>query len=299
MVNDEQGVRVSRIAYLGTGLLGSGFVEAALGRGDQVTVWNRTAAKAEALVPFGAVVAATPAEAVTGAERVHLVLPDDAVVEAVIASLRPGLSPTTIVLDHSTTLPEKTAARSVRLNADGVRYLHCPVFIGPAAARQSTGTIMVSGPEALYEAVAAALAVQATKVEYFGERPDLAAVYKLCGNALILGITAVMADTYTVARGGDVAPADVLAKLQEYFNAANIVAGRGKSMAEAKYAPGFELTMARKDVQLMLETAGDAPLTSLPGIAARMDALIAQGYGHEDLAALGRDAITPRTSPPR
>ena len=290
---------MTQIAYLGTGLLGSGFVEAALARGDQVTVWNRTVAKAEALVAFGAVVAATPAEAVRGVERVHLVLPDDAVVESVIAALRPGLSPTAIIIDHSTTLPAKTAERSGRLNAEGVHYLHCPVFIGPAAARQGTGTIMVSGPQALYEAVAPALAAQATRVDYFGERPDLAAVYKLCGNALILGITALMADTYTVARGGDVAPTDVLAKLQEYFNAANIVAGRGKSMAEAKYAPGFELTMARKDMQLMLETAGDAPLTSLPGIAARMDVLIAEGYGHEDLAALGRDAIIPRTSPPR
>ena len=287
------------IAYLGTGLLGSGFVEAALARGDQVTVWNRTVAKAEALVAFGAVVAATPAEAVRGVERVHLVLPDDAVVESVITAMQPGLSPTAIIIDHSTTLPAKTAERSGRLNAAGVHYLHCPVFIGPAAARQGTGTIMVSGPRALYEAVAPALAAQATRVDYFGERPDLAAVYKLCGNALILGITALMADTYTVARGGDVAPTDVLAKLQEYFNAANIVAGRGKSMAEAKYAPGFELTMARKDIQLMLETAGDAPLTSLPGIAARMDVLIAEGYGHEDLAALGRDAIIPRTSPPR
>lgn len=290
---------MTQIAYLGTGLLGSGFVEAALARGDQVTVWNRTVAKAEALVAFGAVVAATPAEAVRGVERVHLVLPDDAVVESVIAALRPGLSPTAIIIDHSTTLPVKTAERSGRLNAEGVHYLHCPVFIGPAAARQGTGTIMVSGPQALYETVAPALAVQATRVDYFGERPDLASVYKLCGNALILGITALMADTYTVARGGDVAPTDVLAKLQEYFNAANIVAGRGKSMAEAKYAPGFELTMARKDMQLMLETAGDAPLTSLPGIAARMDVLIAEGYGHEDLAALGRDAIIPRTSPPR
>ena len=288
-----------QISYLGTGLLGSGFVEAALSRGDQVTVWNRTESKAQALAAFGATVAATPADAVRGAERVHLVLPDDAVVESVIAALRPGLAPTATIIDHSTTLPAKTAERSVRLNAAGVHYLHCPVFIGPAAARQGTGTIMVSGPQALYDAVATALAAQATKVDYFGERPDLAAVYKLCGNALILGITALMADTYSVARGGDVAPTDVLAKLQEYFNAANIVAGRGKSMAEAKYAPGFELTMARKDVQLMLETACDAPLTSLPGIAARMDVLIAQGYGHEDLAALGRDAIIPRTSPPR
>ncbi|HQW67446.1 MAG TPA: hypothetical protein PLJ23_10435, partial [Gemmatimonadales bacterium] len=75
--------------------------------------------------------------------------------------------------------------------------------------------------------------------------------------------------------------------------------GLGKSMAAGNYAPGFELTMALKDVRLMLATAGDAPLSSLPGIAARMETLIAQGHGHDDLAALGRDAIIPRTSPPR
>lgn len=287
------------IAFLGTGLLGSGFVEAALQRGDRVQVWNRTAAKAQALEAFGARATATPADAVRGAERVHLVLPDDAVVESVIAALRPGLAPSAIILDHSTTLPARTAERSRRLNADGVPYLHCPVFIGPAAARQGQGTILVSGPRALYEAVAPALTRQATRVDYLGERPDLAAVHKLCGNALILGITALVADVYTVAKGGDAPPAEVLTALTEYLNPANIVKGRGASMAAGNTTPGFELTMALKDMRLMLATAGDLPLSSLPGIAARMETLIAEGHGQEDLAALGRDAITPRTSPPR
>ncbi len=290
---------MAQIAYLGTGLLGSGFVEAALQRGDQVTVWNRTASKAQALASFGARVALTPAEAAREAERVHLVLSDDDSVEAVIADLRVGLRPGAIIVDHTTTQPARTAERVVRLNAAGIRYLHCPVFIGPAAARQAQGIILASGPKELYDSVAAALAVQATRVVYLGERPDLAAVYKLCGNAFILGITALVADAFTVAKGAGVGPAEVLSVL-EFFNAANIAAGRGKAMAAGSYAPGFELTMARKDLRLMLETAGAAPLSSLPGIAARLDALIAEGHGHDDLAALGRDALlTPRTSPPR
>ena len=290
---------MAHIAYLGTGLLGSGFVEAALQRGDQVMVWNRTAAKAQALQAFGARVALTPAEAVREAERVHLVLSDDDSVEAVLAELRAGLRTGTILIDHTTTQPVRTAERAVRLAAEGVAYLHCPVFIGPAAARQAQGIILASGPKALYDAVEAALAKQAARVVYLGERPDLAAVYKLCGNAFILGITALVADAFTVAKGAGVGPTEVLTVL-EFFNAANIAAGRGKAMAAGSYAPGFELTMARKDLRLMLETAGEAPLTSLPGIAARLDALIAEGHGHDDLAALGRDAIlTPRTSPPR
>src|SRR5688572_19555023 len=138
------------IAYLGTGLLGSAFVEAALARGDQVTVWNRTAAKAEALRSFGAVVATNPAEAVRSAVRVHLVLRDDDSVDEVIAQCQSGLSPDAIILDHTTTLPVRTAERSARLQAAGIRYLHCPVFVGPAAARQAGGIILAAGPRALF-----------------------------------------------------------------------------------------------------------------------------------------------------
>src|SRR5438045_3670711 len=100
---------MTRIAFLGTGLLGSGFVEAAAKRGDDITVWNRTAEKARALEQFGVKVAATPADAVRGAASVHLVLRDDAVVEDVIEQLRPGLGRDAIILDHTTTQPALTA----------------------------------------------------------------------------------------------------------------------------------------------------------------------------------------------
>lgn len=261
-------------------------VEAAQKRGDQVTVWNRTAAKARALEVFGARVAATPADAVRGAERVHLVLKDDASVEEVVAALRPGLSSETIVVDHSTTLPALTAERAVRLTAAGVRYLHCPVFIGPAAARQSQGIIMASGPQALFDGVKDALAKQAARVEYLGERPDLAAVYKLCGNAFIIGITALTADVFAVARGAGVSAPDAL-KLLEFWNPAAVILGRGKTMSKQDFTPSFELVMARKDLRLMLETAAGSDLATLPAIAARMDALIEQGHGAEDMAVLG------------
>ena len=282
---------MSTIAFLGTGLLGSGFIEAAAARGDRVTIWNRTAEKAQALTKFGVTVAATPADAVLGAERVHLVLKDDAVVESVIEALRPGLSPDTIICDHTTTQPALTAARATRLNAQGVRYLHCPVFIGPAAARKGEGAIMSSGPQALFDAVKPALKRMAVKVQYFGERPDLAAAYKLFGNAFIIGLSALVADVFTVAAGSDVAPLDALAVL-DVLNPATTLAGRGRNMARGDYTPSFELEMARKDVRLMIETAGVLPLAALPSIAERMDALIAAGRGADDLAVLGDDALS-------
>ncbi len=277
---------MAHIAFLGTGLLGSAFVEAALKRGDQVTVWNRTNAKARALEAVGARAANTPADAVRGAERVHLVLKDDASVEEVVAALRPGLPRGTIVVDHTTTLPALTAERVPRLNAAGVRYLHCPVFIGPAAARQSQGIILSSGPRALFDGVKDALAKQAARVEYLGERPDLAAVYKLCGNAFIIGITALTADVFAVARSAGVTATDAL-KLLDFWNPAAVILGRGKTMAAQDFTTSFALVMARKDLRLMLETAAGQDFAALPGIAARMDALIEQGLGGKDMAILG------------
>jgi 3-hydroxyisobutyrate dehydrogenase-like beta-hydroxyacid dehydrogenase len=258
-------------------------------------VWNRTAEKARALEPLGVRVAPTPADAVRGASRVHLVLKDDAVVEAVIAALRPGLDHDAIIVDHTTTQPALTAERARRLNAEGVRYLHCPVFIGPAAAREGQGTILSSGPKALFDAVKGELARMASRVEYFGERPDLAAVYKLCGNGFIIGISALVSDVFSVAAGAGVAPTDAL-RILEFFNPSAIIAGRGKNMAAGDFAPSFELAMARKDVRLMIETAGAHPLAALPAIAARMDALIAAGHAKEDLAVIGSDAVNGNTA---
>jgi 3-hydroxyisobutyrate dehydrogenase len=281
---------MTAIAFLGTGLLGSAFAEAALGRGERVTVWNRTAAKAQALTTHGARAAETPAEAVRGASRVHLVLKDDDTVDEVIDLLRPGLGASVLVLDHTTTQPARTAERAARLAAEGVRYLHCPVFIGPAMARQAQGTIMVSGPRAWFDEVQPALAAQAARVEYLGERRDAAAVYKLCGNTLIVGISGAVADMLAVAKGGGLAAQDAL-RLFEFFDPSRIIAVRGRSMAGGDFTPSFELTMARKDVRLMLETAASVPLSVLPGLAGRMDALIADGEGAKDLAVLGRDSI--------
>ena len=75
------------IAFYGTGLMGSGFVRRLLANGQVVQVWNRSPAKAEALVAAGAVACADAAAALAGAERIHLSLADDASVDAVLEPL--------------------------------------------------------------------------------------------------------------------------------------------------------------------------------------------------------------------
>ncbi len=284
---------MSTIAYLGTGLLGSAFAEAAAKRGDRVTAWNRSAAKLEALREFGVTAASTPAAAVKGASRVHLVLRDDAVVDEVLATAMPGLAPEAIIIDHTTTLPALTAQRAARLRGAGLKYLHCPVFMGPPAARHAQGSMMVAGPKDLFDAVQGELAKMTGRLEYFGERTDLAAVNKLFGNAMIIGISAVIADVLTMAQASEVAPQDAI-KLFGLFDLNAIISGRGASMAKGNFKPSFELAMARKDVRLMVETAAGRPLAALPSIAARMDQLIAAGHGAKDASALAIDAVQPQ-----
>ena len=128
---------MAKLAFLGTGLLGGAFAEAAAKRGDTVVAWNRSPDKARALAPFGIAAAATPAEAVVGASRVHLILKDDAVVEEVIAAARPGLSADAVLIDHSTTLPALTAERAGRLAASvAARRLLDLAGLGPRGVLQ-------------------------------------------------------------------------------------------------------------------------------------------------------------------
>jgi 3-hydroxyisobutyrate dehydrogenase-like beta-hydroxyacid dehydrogenase len=282
---------MANIAFLGTGLLGGAFAEAAAKRGDSVTAWNRSMEKVLALAPFGVKAAATPADAVRGASRVHLVLKDDAVVEEVIAAARAGLSPDAILIDHTTTLPKLTGERAERMHAAGLKYLHCPVFMGPPAARDAQGSMMVAGPRALFDSVQAELAKMTARLTYMGERTDLAAANKLLGNAVIIGLSAVIADVLTLAQASSIGAEDAIGLLGSLdLNA--MVMGRGMNMAKGNFAPSFELAMARKDVRLMLETSGDRPMAALPAIAARMDQLISAGHGAADASVLGIDAVS-------
>ena len=282
---------MANIAFLGTGLLGGAFAEAAAKRGDSVTAWNRSMDKVLALAQFGVKAAATPADAVRGASRVHLVLKDDAVVEEIILAARTGLSPDAILIDHTTTLPKLTAERAERMRAAGLKYLHCPVFMGPPAARNAQGSMMVAGPKALFESVEADLARMTGRLTYMGERSDLAAANKLLGNAVIIGLSAVIADVLTLAQASRIDAEDAI-KLLGLLDLNAMVMGRGMSMAKGNFAPTFELAMARKDVRLMLETSGDRPMAALPAIATRMDQLISAGHGSADASVLGIDAVS-------
>lgn len=281
---------MANVAFIGTGLLGSAMVEGMLKRGDSVTVWNRTESKARALERAGAKVAASAAEAVDGAERIHMTLPDDAVVNEIGEALASRLRPDATVIDHSTTSPRGTKSRVARARKGGIKFLHAPVFMSPQMARDSIGLMMVSGPQPVFEAVRGDLAKMTGDVWYVGEEGDRAAAYKLFGNSMLFVIAAGVADVFAMAKGLGIAPAEALEVFSK-FQPGGAIKSRGEKMARGDFNATFELTMARKDMRLMLEAAGDQPMAVLPCIAKRMDEAIGKGHGQDDLGAIAAEVV--------
>ncbi len=289
---------MTRIAFLGLGLINKNLALAAAARGDDVVVWNRSRARvddalAAAAAEGLALVAADSAiAAVAGVERVHVALSDDDAVNGLFddALVSAVAAAGAVVVDHTTTAPEPTAARAARMSTAGARYVHAPVFMAPANCRAATGIMLLVGRDDDVAAVGPALEKMTGKLQVLGSDFRRAAALKLFGNAGILGLVGVVADIFAVAAGVGMKPEEAL-EVFSFFSPMGAVTVRGPKMAAGDFSPSFELSMARKDVRLMIETAGERPLAVLPSLAARMDALLAEGDGDRDVAVLAKDSL--------
>jgi len=281
------------IAFVGTGLLGSGFVRAALKRGESVHVYNRTLDKAAPLAKDGAKVFPLLGDAVRAATHVHLVLADDASVEAVLKDLLPALEKNTILVDHTTTSIAGAKTRTANLQTLGVVYQHAPVFMSPANALAATGVMLVSGDAARYNLLEAHLKRMTGKLVYFGNDAGRAAAMKLSGNLMLMAITAGIADAAAFLKSEDI-PRSELAKLFADFNPGMSVEPRTQRMLTGEFqSPSWELQMARKDARLLLtENAANATLLKfVPHIAAQMDVWLERGHAHDDWTIIGKEGL--------
>jgi 3-hydroxyisobutyrate dehydrogenase-like beta-hydroxyacid dehydrogenase len=270
-------------ALIGTGLLGTAIAEGMLARGEALVIWNRTPEKTVALAARGAKVASTLEAAVNDADRVHLVVSDDAAVDAILAKI----SPRGVVIDHTTTLPRSTKERAERCKARNIELLSAPCFMTPTTAREAKGMILASGQG--YTRVKDALAAMTGDVWYLGERAELAVSYKLCGNAVQVAVAAALADVIAIARGAGIDP-NAVAELFSRYDVVRSLPTRAKKMARGDMTPSWNLAMARKDVGLMIETANE-PVAILPAIAQRMDEMLAEGHAADDYGAVALPAL--------
>jgi len=281
------------ITILGTGLLGAGSAQALRKKGESVRVWNRSPAKARALAAIGATPVTDPAEAVRGADRMHIVVSDDAAVDAVLAAVAPGFESGALVLDHSTTSTAGARERTRRWRGRDVIYQHVPVFMGPQNAAESTGVMLISGEREVVARVSPMLKPLTGKLVDLGPRVDAAAAYKLLGNLFLLSLTAGFTDVLALAQAMDIPPAEV-GSLFEHFNPGVSVPARFKRILEADFDhPTWELAMARKDARLMQAEAQAAgvDLSMLTAFVALMERSVAEGHAHSDWTVVAKDFV--------
>jgi 3-hydroxyisobutyrate dehydrogenase len=277
-------------AFLGTGLLGAGFVRAMISKGEQVQVWNRTASKAKELEQYGAKAFEDIAKAVSDADVVHLALKDDSSVDEALREAEGGLKPGAIIVDHTTTSVEGAKRRTAEWQSKGFLYQHAPVFMGPQNALESTGYMLVSGNQDLVKKLDLQLSALTGKLINFGEEAGKAASMKLTGNLFLVAFTAGIADTLSFAHALDISGSD-LSQLFGNWNPGTSLPARLKRMTAEDFSEAsWRLDMARKDTGLFMQEAANknVNLKVIPAVAALMDEWIKKGHGKDDWTIIGK-----------
>ncbi|HZF62981.1 MAG TPA: NAD(P)-dependent oxidoreductase [Chitinophagaceae bacterium] len=280
-------------AFLGMGLLGSAFVRAMIRRGDTLQVWNRTAAKAKELEQYGAKAFDSVADAVKGADRVHVALKDDASVDEVLDAASGGFSEGVVIIDHTTISKEGAIRRTQEWRQRGFIYQHAPVFMAPANALEASGFMLLSGDEETTRMLEPELSKMTGKLLHFGTEVGKAAAIKLVGNAFLVCFTTGLRDTVALAKALNTPISDV-ASLFESWNPGSQIQARLKRITDGDYTkPSWELAMARKDTGLFLEAAEkeQIELGVLPAAAALMDRWIEKGFGNHDWTVIAQDLV--------
>ena len=280
------------VGLIGLGSMGTGMAKSLLRTGHQVTVFNRTQAKAEALRADGAAVAATPVDACR-AGIVMTMLADDAALESqvfgeggILTSLPRGgvhISCSTVSVALSDRL---TAAHS----SAGQEFISCPVFGRPDAAEAARLAVVVAGPPEAVSRCKPLFESLGPKLLVVGERPSLANVVKLSGNFLIASVLESLSEALAFARKSGVDPAVLLDFLTSTLFNAPVYKTYGGLIVEGNYDKvGFALPLGLKDVRLVLQAAEakSVPMPIASVVRDRFLTAIARGNADKDWSALG------------
>ncbi len=273
------------IAFLGIGLMGAPMVRNLLAAGFDVTVWNRTRAKAEALAGHGAGVAETPAEAVRDASVVMTMLSDGPAVTEVLRAggVAEALGDGVLFIDCSSIPPLTAREHAGLVGAAGAGYLDAPVSGGTRGAARAELAIMVGGEAADFaraEGVFAALG-RATHVG-----PAGAGQMAKLANQVIVGVTiGAVSEALLLAAAGGADPVAVRRALRGGFADSRILQEHGERMLQRDFRPGGASRTQLKDLDTALAATGlTLPLTQETRDAYRR--LVDSGHAGFDHSAL-------------
>ena len=250
---------MTKIAFLGIGMMGLPMASHLAAAGHDVTVWNRNRAKAEAVV--GATIADTAAQAVDGADLIVSILSDGAATRAVQAdpTLRTALTKGQIWVEMASIKPDEARAQTADLASFGVGHLDAPVSGGTAGAEAATLAIMVGGDQTVFDTAKPILRHlgRPTRVG-----PSGTGQLAKLANQGIVGITigAVAEAMLLIERGGG-DPAAVRDALKGGFADSLILQLHGARMTEGDLAPRGRATIQLKDMNNIMEEADKLSLT--------------------------------------
>lgn len=253
------------IAWIGTGIMGAPMARRLLTAGHRVRAFNRTPERARALAADGASVAASPAEAVRGAEAVFIMVPDTPDVELTVARIEPALARGQLVIDMSTIAPAAERAIAARLKQLGVDYLDAPVSGGDKGAIEGALAIMVGGEEAAFARAKPLLEHLGQRITYMGAS-GAGQMTKLANQIAVAVTLEAAAEAIRLASAGGLDAARVIEAIGAGAAGSWQLSNLGPKIVAKDYAPGFFIKLIRKDLRLVTETARDAGV-ALPGLA--------------------------------
>lgn len=280
---------MTKIAYLGLGIMGRGMAANLARKGHAVTVWNRSPERAAPLKDAGAQVAGSVAEAVQGAEVVMYCLSDDKAVEDLVfgaGGLINAVQPGQIVLDMTTVHPDTSRKEAAAFAEKGAEFLDAPVFGSKNEAANAGLWIVVGGKREVYERVKPLLECISETQHYMGGTAQGAAM-KLVGNTIVAFQLEALGEAMILATKAGLAPQDVLGVLHVTDFKSPIFDGVGGALIRRDFETFFALKLMLKDANLIARFAQDVnvPMPALAVIREQIKGAVNKGWGEENASA--------------
>jgi len=271
-----------RIAFLGLGVMGYPMAGHLLRAGYDITVFNRSAEKAQRWVrEYGGRMATTPAAAAHEADIVALCVGrDDDVREVIFGDngIAQTLKATAVVVDHTTTSAALAREMAQRLKEQSVEFLDAPVSGGQMGAERGQLSVMVGGAEEVLESVRPMLQCYGRCVQYIGPSGS-GQLAKMVNQICIAGVVQGLAEGLHFARNAGLDIEALIAVISQGAAQSWQMQSRYKTMIAGEYNHGFAVDWMRKDLGYTLaEARGNG--SQLP-----LTALVDQFYG--EVQALG------------
>ncbi|KQT77922.1 NAD(P)-dependent oxidoreductase [Methylobacterium sp. Leaf466] len=249
---------MAKVAFLGLGVMGGPMAGHLVKHGHDVTVYNRTAAKAEAWVAqHGGRSAPTPYEAAQGREIVFACVGNDLDLRGVTMGedgAFSGMDKGATFVDHTTASAEIARALAAVAEKSGLGFVDAPVSGGQAGAENGTLTVMCGGEEAVYAAVEPAILSYAKASRLMGPAGS-GQLTKMVNQIAIAGVVQGLAEAIHFAQSAELDVEAVLDVISKGAAGSWQMENRGKTMNAAKFDFGFAVDWMRKDLGIVLAEA--------------------------------------------